>query len=186
MIFAETERLVLRALSKDELPRFVILLDVWEVVRWMSVIPYPYTLRDAEFFYNDMQQGYWNDDPQFFALALKDTNLLIGGLGLHPPRAANAPEGEMEIGYWLGIDYWGQGYASEALREGLVLGFGNPLTQTICATTAINNMPSQNVLRKAGFINQGPVPRDAPALRGDDTVLRWVMPRDIYKPAALS
>ena len=102
MIFAETKHLNLRALEKAELPRLVELLGEWDVVRWLSVVPFPYKLQHAEEFYADMKPFADKGEPEFFALALKTDNLLIGGVGLHPPRNANALPGEIEIGYWLG------------------------------------------------------------------------------------
>ena len=95
----------MRALEKSELPRLVELLDVWDVVRWLSVVPYPYTMQYAEEFYADMELAMASGEPQFYAMALKPENLFIGGIGLHPPRGSSAVEGEVEIGYWLGREY---------------------------------------------------------------------------------
>jgi RimJ/RimL family protein N-acetyltransferase len=50
---------------------------------------------------------------------LKESNLLIGAIGLH----VNKEEQVAEIGYWIGREFWGQGYASEATEEILRLGF---------------------------------------------------------------
>jgi ribosomal-protein-alanine N-acetyltransferase len=53
------------------------------------------------------------------AFCLKESNLLIGAIGLH----VNKEEQVAEIGYWIGREFWGQGYASEATEEILRLGF---------------------------------------------------------------
>ena len=186
MIFAETERLILRALRRDELPRLVKLLDVWDVVRWLSVVPFPYTMRDAETFYADIELCYASGEPQFYALALKTDDLFIGAVGLHPPRNVNHAEGQVEIGYWLGKDYWGRGLISEAVGAVLDIGFARPATRTIGANTALNNKASQNVLRKAGLRDLGVVPLDYNVLRGDNQIIKWLVTREEWESRKLS
>jgi 8-oxo-dGTP diphosphatase len=181
MIFSQTERLTLRALEKSELPRLVELLGVWDVVRWLSVVPFPYNFRDAEEFYADITPHNLHGEPQFYALALKSDNLLIGGIGLQPPRTANAAPGEIEIGYWLGKDYWNRGLMREAARAVIDIAFARPGTQAICATTDPANQASQNVLRQAGLRNKGLYPRSYPALRGSDQILSWHLSRAEYE-----
>ena len=55
---------------------------------------------------------------------------------------------ERAVGYWLGRDHWGQGYATEALRAFLGVDRARPLT----AYVAVQNVASRRVLEKAGFI----------------------------------
>jgi RimJ/RimL family protein N-acetyltransferase len=177
MVFAETERLRLRAIEKSELPRLTELLDVWDVVRWLTVVPYPYTMQHAEEFFAESELAEASGEPQFYAIAFKSDDLLIGGVGLHPPRGNDTNEGEIEIGYWLGRDYWGRGFMSEAARAVVSLGFARKTTGALTATTALNNVASQNVLLKLGLRNKGLAPRDYPALRGDDQVVKWQITR---------
>jgi RimJ/RimL family protein N-acetyltransferase len=185
-IFAETDRLIIRALEKSELPRLVELLDMWDVVRWLTVIDYPYTMRHAEEFYADMELAMACGEPQFYGAALKTSNLLIGGVGLHPPRAGNASEGEIEIGYWLGRPYWGRGFMSEAARAVISLGFARKTTRLIVATTALDNVASQNVLLTIGMQNAGLGLRDYSALRGDDRIVKWQMTREEWEARSSS
>lgn len=177
MIFAETERLVLRSLEKSELPRLVKMLDVWAVVRWLAVVPYPYTMRFAEEFYEEMELSNASGEPQFYAMALKSDNLFIGGVGLHAPRSSGYAQGEIEIGYWLGHEFWGHGLMSEAAHAVAALGFSHKTTKALIATTAPNNKASQNVLSKLGLRNLGVAPRDYSALRGEDLVVKWRVTR---------
>jgi 8-oxo-dGTP diphosphatase len=181
-IYGETDRLVLRALEKNELPRLVELIGVWDVARWLAVLPYPYTMQNAEEFYSDMENAKACGDPQFYAIAAKTDGLLIGGVGLHPPRGKNAVEGEVEIGYWLGNVYWGRGFMTEAARAVVAMSFARPATNFVAATTALDNVASQNVLCKLGLRNLGPVTRDYPALRGEDRVVKWQMTRKEWRP----
>ena len=180
-IFAESERLYIRALEKDELPRLVKLLDVWAVVRWLIVVPYPYTMKDAESFYAEMEEAYRADVPQFFAVALKSDNLLIGGVGLHPPRDKDFQEGDVEIGYWLAEGFWGQGLMTEAALLVRDIGFARLATRALTATAALNNYASQKVLNNIGMKNIGKIKRGYTALRGDEEVYKWRFTRKEYE-----
>jgi 8-oxo-dGTP diphosphatase len=180
MIFAETDRLILRALEKSELTRLVELLGEWDVVRWLSVVPFPYTMRDAEEFYDDVTPHNDTDEPQFFALALKRDNVLVGGVGLHAPRTSPTIKGEVEIGYWLAKEFWGQGLMSEATRAVIDIAFERCTTAAVGATTEPENMASQKVLQNAGLRNLGLIPRTYKALRGGDQVLGWHLTREEY------
>jgi len=185
-LFAETERLTLRALEESELPRLVELIGDWDVVRWLMTVPFPYTMRNAEEFYADMMLSYSDDAPEFYTMALKSDNLLIGGVGLHSPRTPNPLKGEIEIGYWLGKDFWGRGLMSEATRIVIDLGFARPSTQAIGAVTAPDNKASQNVLRKAGLRDLGIMPRAYDALRGGNEIRRWLLTRQEYEQDRLA
>jgi RimJ/RimL family protein N-acetyltransferase len=177
MIFAETERLYLRALEKHELPRLVELIGDWDVTRWLAVVPYPYTLQNAQEFYEDILDHYEQGKPQFHTIALKTDNQLIGGIGLHPPRNTNYSVGQMEIGYWLGKPFWGQGLMSEAALAIANLGFSRSETLLLAANTTPDNLASQKILRKLGMRHLGVVPLDYPALRGPDQIIKWELSR---------
>jgi len=52
------------------------------------------------------------------------------------------------VGYWLGRDHWGRGYATEALVAFLEVDRVRPMT----AYVAVQNVASRRVLEKAGFV----------------------------------
>lgn len=169
---------MLRALKKADLPRLVELLDVWDIAQWLSVLPYPYRMENAEEFLADMEAAHLSGKPQFFGLSLKSNDEIIGGIGLHPPRCPHLSiEGELELGYWLGKSHWGCGYMTEAAQRVVIHAFSDPSTPILMAITALNNLASQNVLKKLGFQSLGPTQRDFASLRGDDTVLKWRLKR---------
>ena len=84
-----------------------------------------------------------------FALILKDTDALIGGVGLH----ASGQIGE--IGYCLNPDYWRQGYASEAAAEMLRFGFRALGLHRIYATCRPENIGSASVMKKLSMTYEG-------------------------------
>lgn len=57
--------------------------------------------------------------PETYAVCLKSDNRAIGSIGLIPPMQSHteAAEDEIEIGYWIGVPFWGNSYIPEAVRE---------------------------------------------------------------------
>lgn len=53
-----------------------------------------------------------------YAVCLKSDNRAIGSIGLIPPAQSHtkANESEIEIGYWIGVPFWGNGYIPEAVK----------------------------------------------------------------------
>ena len=57
-------------------------------------------------------------------------------------------EGEREIGYWIGREFWGLGIASESLKQFL----GQEVRRPLFAHVAKHNVASRRVLEKCGFV----------------------------------
>ena len=53
-----------------------------------------------------------------YAVCLKKDNKAIGSIGLISPAQshANISESEIEVGYWIGVPFWGNGYIPDALH----------------------------------------------------------------------
>jgi 8-oxo-dGTP diphosphatase len=180
MIYAETKRLVLRSLACADLPCLAELIGDWDVARWLVAVPYPYGLQDAEDFYGRMEATIKSGAPEYFLLQRKGGGP-IGAIGVHPPRQPQSPPGEFVIGYWLGKNYWKQGFMSEALRPVIDIAFARADIDVLTATTDPANRASQNILRKAGLRCLGLFPRrDPAALRGSAIAMRWQMTREDY------
>ncbi|MFZ1320375.1 MAG: GNAT family N-acetyltransferase [Ignavibacteria bacterium] len=60
-------------------------------------------------------------------------------------------EGDAEITYWIDKNFWGIGIATEALKKLLTI----ENTRPIFARVAFDNIGSQKVLEKCGFIKTG-------------------------------
>ncbi len=61
---------------------------------------------------------YVLSEPETYAVCLKEDNKAIGSIGLMVGKSSNLalPENEGEIGYWIGVPFWGQGLIPEAVR----------------------------------------------------------------------
>lgn len=89
-----------------------------------------------------------------FAAVLKETGLPVGCAGL--VRGMNShfdiAEDEGEIGYWIGVPYWGRGLIPEAVRELLRYGFTELKLKAIWCGYFSGNEKSRRVQEKCGFV----------------------------------
>ena len=88
--------------------------------------------------------------PETYAIVLKETGLPIGSIGLHHNDLA-VKEDEAELGYWLGVEYWGQGFMPEAARELLRHAFLDLNLVRIWCGYYDGNDKSKRVQEKLGF-----------------------------------
>lgn len=163
-IVIETARLRIRALRDDDAGRLLRLIGTWEVARWLSNVPHPYTDADGRAWIDLVRKDHETGRPTRFAIALKDDDGLIGGAGLD----GDAGDGSTEpsLGYWLGQPYWGNGYAREAVAAIIQYGFATLGTESIRAYTDPSNTPSQKVLVHCGLANAGEIELLQPTRHG--------------------
>ena len=139
MMKIETERLVLKKLVDTDRERLVSLIGDFMVSKTLSNVPYPYTLNDADEWLKIV-------DNEEFNLNIFLNDGLIGGVGL-----TLAEDDFYELGYWLGVEYWGQGYATESVMELLNYAKSNIPCEKFKANVFKENVASAKVLEKNGF-----------------------------------
>ncbi len=93
--------------------------------------------------------------PETYALVLKETGLPVGSIGLHHNELAEA-EDEYELGYWIGVPFWGRGLVPEASRELLRHAFEDLGAVRVWCRYVEGNQKSARVQEKLGFEYQGP------------------------------
>jgi [ribosomal protein S5]-alanine N-acetyltransferase len=98
-------------------------------------------------------------------LVLKTEMLAVGTIGF---KNAPAEQKEVEIGYSINASHWGQGLASEAVGALVQWAFATNYATRVTAQTAVNNVASQRVLEKNGFVKTGETAFDP-----DDGDLIW-------------
>jgi [ribosomal protein S5]-alanine N-acetyltransferase len=143
----DTARLRMRAYTEADIAELVPLIGAREVAATTGRIPHPYSVEDARQFLAKIE----DDREVRLAITLRDTGCLIGGIGL---RLVEQHQ-HAELGYWLGVPYWGQGYATEAAREMLRYGFEDLHLHRIFASHFKNNPNSGRVLQKLGMRHEG-------------------------------
>ena len=88
--------------------------------------------------------------PETYAIVLKETGLPVGSIGLHHNDLAKK-EDEAELGYWIGVPYWGRGFVPEAARELLRHAFEDLKLNRVWCGYYDGNLKSKRVQEKLGF-----------------------------------
>lgn len=88
-----------------------------------------------------------------FAVVLKESKGVIGSLGLMIGESSNLgiEKDEGEIGYWIGVPYWGQGLIPEAVVELMRYGFEDVNLKTVWCGYFDGNEKSKRAQEKCGF-----------------------------------
>jgi RimJ/RimL family protein N-acetyltransferase len=91
-------------------------------------------------------------ENEVWGITLKHEDRLIGTIGLHVRNFDNAMLNQKEVGYVIDEPYWGKGYTPEAVEAVLDYAFDTlELTKVLCGH-ATNNLQSERVIKKSGFI----------------------------------
>lgn len=83
----------------------------------------------------------------------KETETICGMCGLQPLEETP----DIEIGWWLAPELWGQGIATEAARAVLLFGFGSAALARIVAVALPENTASTHIMEKLGMLYTGRV-----------------------------
>jgi RimJ/RimL family protein N-acetyltransferase len=161
-----TARLAAAPPRPEEAPEaFAVYAADSEATRFLVWPPYTAAEPLAEFF-RQRAAGWERGDGDYpFLLRRRDDGALIGSIGVV------VAEPEVSFGYVLGRAYWGQGYATEALRWLVDWALAEPRVRRIWACCAVDHAASARVMQKAGLVrepgrrrevlpNLGPEPRD--------------------------
>lgn len=91
--------------------------------------------------------------PETYAVVLKEVDHPVGSIGLMLGKASNIgiPDTEGEIGYWIGVPYWGQGLIPEAVREIMRYGFNDLKLEKIWCGYFDGNTKSKRVQENVVF-----------------------------------
>jgi len=149
-IFLETERLVLRRFTEDDVENLVELDGDPDVMRFING-GRPTTREEIEseelpafLSYYERFAGYG-----FWAAVEKSTAQFVGWFHFRPPDAARPDD--VELGYRLRKSVWGKGYATEGSRALIEKGFAETSAQRVFASTMVVNVASRRVMEKAGL-----------------------------------
>ena len=148
----KTERLIMSSPHVSDLEKIRSILNAKEDYSKNTVnIPFPYTIENAKFWLNIAEVGLKNQNQFIFAIRLKKTNELIGGIDL----GVNKQFHKAELGYWLNKKHWNNGFATEATKAIINFGFKELNLKRIFATHFEANLSSGRVMEKAGMKKEG-------------------------------
>jgi RimJ/RimL family protein N-acetyltransferase len=155
-----TSRLLLRAFHPRDAPVVQSLAGVEEVALTTQNIPHPYLDGMAEAWIASHAPAW--DEGKFLTLAVEsDAHGLVGAVSLH----FEAAHRRGELGYWIGLPFWGNGFATEASGALMMFGFRDLDLNRIQARHMTRNPASGRVMEKLGMSAEG-VQRQHVLVRG--------------------
>jgi RimJ/RimL family protein N-acetyltransferase len=160
----KTKRLVLRAPRFEDVRPFAVLAGDLRVAENTAYIPSPCSVEDAK---------QWIADAilQPAAHVITVSGEVIGACSL------DGCDGIPELGYWIGVPFWGCGYATEAARGVIGRAFNDLGHKALTASARVSNPVSRHVLEKCGFQWTGVGLRRIHAISSSVPVDRFVLER---------
>ena len=145
-LILETARLVLREFVAQDLGELSQILS--DPVT-MHFYPNPLNRDQVSEWIARNRRRYEQDGHGLWAMQSKSTGELIGDCGLTCQMVGDAEQ--IEIGYHVRRDLWGQGYASEAARAARDWGFRKLEVEHLISLVRVGNLPSRRVAEKIGM-----------------------------------
>lgn len=101
--------------------------------------------------------------PHTYAIVLKETKEPIGSIGIMQGTASRlcTSDREAELGYWLGVPYWGRGLVPEITRKVIAYCFEELHMETLWCGYFDGNEKSHRVQMKCGFTDHHTIPEVA-------------------------
>lgn len=169
----KTDRLRLRPVAPEDAPAVQSLISDWEIARQTGRIPHPYPEGGAAKWIADIRVCQAAGLALGLAIERIADGRLIGCITLEADPSGKPPA----LGYWIGREGWGRGYATEVVRGLAAWAFGIAQVPEIEALVFPGNPASIRVLEKAGFRQMGRGTHPAPARGGEREVLLYALRR---------
>lgn len=147
-----TERLILRPFMLDDASTVQRLAGAWEVADTTLNLPHPYEDGVAEEWIAGHREAYQQNRRLPLAITLAGSGALIGAISL---MSFSDRHRRAELGYWIGREWWGHGYCTEAARAMLRFGFEQLGLNRIVAQHMTRNPASGRVMQKIGMEHEG-------------------------------
>jgi RimJ/RimL family protein N-acetyltransferase len=111
----------------------------------------------------------------FWAIETLSNNRFIGFAGIQPVTISSPIHGEFEIGWRLGRNDWGMGYALEAAQAALEVAFVERELSTVVAMTVPGNTRSSGLMERLGMIRREDLDFDHPELPDGHPLCRHIV-----------
>lgn len=176
----ETPRLILRGYAERDRAALWEQVQDPEIMRFLLPVPDAVAL-DAMI---ARMEGYARDfGYTFWTVERRADGAVLGVCGLKPGAPKTPIAGEVEIGWRLSREYWGQGYAREAAQATLDWAWANLDAVRIFAITVDPNTASWGLMERIGMRRVADGDFDHPAMPDDSPLKRHIVYR-IDRPAA--
>jgi RimJ/RimL family protein N-acetyltransferase len=171
-----TERLRLRPFVAEDAEPLHVLAERREVADTGTSLRYPFTLSAARIWIAGQSQSFRSGSSVFFAMTLRNSGELIGAVEL---RNVDRESAQAELAFWVGVPWWGSGFASEASAAIVRFGFEKLGLNRIHAHHLARHTASGTVLRKLGMQREGVLRQRVPKWgHFEDAVLYAILAED--------
>jgi ribosomal-protein-alanine N-acetyltransferase len=147
----ETERMILRPFKLTDAKDVQTLAGHRDIAETTYNVPHPYEDGTAETWISTHEDKYNKEEAVTLAMTLKEDGRLVGCISLF--EVIKGHKGE--LGYWVGVPYWGKGYCTEAARAIMEYGFTELDLNRIHACYFTKNAASGRVMEKLGMSYEG-------------------------------
>lgn len=169
-----TSRLLLRPWRASDRAAFAA-INADPVV--MEYFPSILTAKQTEAMVDRIEAHITQHGFGLWAVEIPNVTAFAGFIGLCYPRFTASFTPCVEIGWRLGLDYWGQGYATEGARAALQYGFDVLGLQEILSFTSPLNRRSRKVMEKLGMTHDPADDFDHPLVPEGHPLRRHVLYR---------
>ena len=166
----ETERLMLRRPTLADVKAIAALANDRRIAENTRRLPHPYTQDDAIEFVRTMAT-----DARGTVFLIENNFVPIGMVAVDW-RQPDAPE----LGYWLGVEHWGQGFGTEAAQAVIDFTFEEFEVEHLVSGARVANPSSRNILEKCGFQWSGVELHRFEALGSSTPVDRFRLSRSVW------
>ncbi len=147
----KTDRLILRPFEVNDSPEVNKYAGDKKISSNTVSIPYPYDEEMAKEWIKGHPQRFREGKGVDYAVIQQEDQKLVGAIGLN----INDTHKHAELGYWVGMPYWGKGYATEASAGLLRYGFEERHLNRIYAYYFVSNPASGRVMQNIGLQLEG-------------------------------
>ncbi|MGA2659698.1 MAG: GNAT family N-acetyltransferase [Verrucomicrobiota bacterium] len=148
----ETERLLLRPLTPDDAATVARLAGSREIAHTTTTIPHPYSEAQAREWIAACTGQSRAGKAIVFGVVTREDAQLVGAVGL---SKVDSEHSQAEMGFWVGVQSWGKGYATEAVRRVVRYAFAELKLNRVYAHHMVRNPASGRVLEKLGMKREG-------------------------------
>jgi len=176
----ETPEFNLRLIDEKDCTLITHYFQDKDVIEPLERPPIPFKYDDALGFVKRMKETYLTNRPELFIIADKETDDIMGCVGMHPEHTFDNRKDVAEMGYWLGKPFWRKGITYLAVKEIIKYAFNEMKYIEIVAQTNTDNIASMSLLKKLGFDFLENRKRDVAPSRGTDEDSYFVLSKDNY------
>lgn len=159
----------------DDLADIVFLANNRKIASHLATMPHPFSLEDARRMVQ--RSAVLNSTHASFAIRMAATGRLIG----QATWSALEPGGPVQVGYWLGEPFWGQGFATEALQMLVDHAFAQGEMRELHADCRVTNAASRRVLVKCGFQYRDQSMARSLGAGGSVPIERFALERSVWR-----